>query len=72
VRSVLPADVLHVEQTDVGLVDERRGLQTMADSFARHEVARNPMQLGVDDRDQMLQRFVVAIAPCFEQPREVM
>jgi hypothetical protein len=29
------------------------------------------MQLCVDDRDQTLQRLVVAVAPCFEQPRDV-
>jgi hypothetical protein len=29
------------------------------------------MQLGVNDRDQALQRFVVAVAPGFEQPRDV-
>jgi hypothetical protein len=34
-------------------------------------VARNPMQLRVDDRDQTLQRLVIAVAPCFEQPRDV-
>jgi hypothetical protein len=71
VRAVLPTDVLHVEQTNVGLIDERRGLQTVAYPFARHEVARNPVQLRVNDRDQTLQRFVVAVAPCFEQPRDV-
>jgi hypothetical protein len=71
VRAILPADVVHVEQTDVGLVDERRGLETVTYPLARHEVTRNPMQLGVDDRDQTLQRFVVAVAPCFEQPCDV-
>jgi len=40
-------------------------------SLARHEVTRNPMQLGVDDRDQTLQRFVIAVSPCFEQARDV-
>jgi hypothetical protein len=29
------------------------------------------MQLGMDDGDQALQRFVVAVAPRFEQPRDV-
>jgi hypothetical protein len=63
--------VLDVEQTDVGLVDERRGLQTVAHPFASHTAARNPMQLRVDDGDQTLQRLVVAVAPRFEQPRDV-
>jgi hypothetical protein len=63
--------VLDVEQTDVGLVDERRGLQTVAHPFAGHTAARNPMQLRVDDGDQTLQRLVVAVAPRFEQPRDV-
>jgi hypothetical protein len=29
------------------------------------------MQLRMDDWDQALKRLVIAVAPCFEQPRDV-
>jgi len=71
VRAVLPAHVLDVEQTDGGLVDERRGLQTVADPFAGHTAARTPMQFRVNDGNQTVQRLIVAVAPGFEQLRDV-
>jgi hypothetical protein len=40
-------------------------------AFACHTATRNPMQLRVDDRNETVQRLVVAIAPRFEQPRDV-
>ena len=59
------------DQTQEGLIDQRRGLKAMVPPFADHESLRDSMQLGLDARDQPVECPVVAAAPGNEQAREV-
>jgi hypothetical protein len=50
VGSVLPLDLLNIDQPQVGLIDERRRLQAVADAFSRHAPFGYPVQLSLDQR----------------------
>jgi len=50
VRPVLPVDLADVDHPQVRLVDERRRLEGRAGPFAGHVVAREAVQLAVDER----------------------
>ena len=62
-RAVVPLDRLPVDETDVGLVDERRCLQAVPHALSRHAALRDPMELLMDQRDQSLEGTLVAVSP---------
>jgi hypothetical protein len=45
VRTIAPANILCVDETQIGFVHERGGLQRMPRSFARHVASCQPPQL---------------------------
>ena len=51
-RPVLPIHLLDANQTEVRLVHEGRGLQTVPGTLSRHTPLRNPVQLPFDERGQ--------------------
>jgi hypothetical protein len=66
-RAVVPCHILGVDQSKVGLVHERGRLQAVATVFARGMSPRNLMKLVVNERNQLLQRVLLAAAPSAEQ-----
>src|SRR5262249_23757106 len=67
VRAILPGQAPGVDQPDERLVDERGGLQRMAAALAAHVRAGEAPQLTVDQRQQALERVLVAAAPRAKQ-----
>ena len=65
--AVLPLHVLLIYQPQVGFIDQRRGLQSVAGAFAAHVTAGELSQLGVDQRQQLIERRLVAVAPIHQQ-----
>ena len=63
VRSILPLHPLVVDQADVGLVDQRGGLEAVVGSLAPHVPVGEPAEFGVHDGRQRVERAVVAVAP---------
>ena len=70
-RAVPPIDALLVDEPEVGLVDERGGLERVVRAFAPHVCAGEPAQLGVDEGKELLVGGPVALAPVDEEPRDV-
>ncbi|HEY0283980.1 MAG TPA: hypothetical protein VGC23_01225, partial [Vicinamibacterales bacterium] len=68
---ILPIDVLDIDQAQVHLVDERGRLQAVTRPFAGHAPARDTAQLGVDDRNQPIERRLVALSPLQQERRDL-
>src|SRR5882762_11415642 len=66
-RTVLPVNQLQIGEAQVKLIDQRRGLQSMAVTFPCHAALRRPMQLPVNLRSQLLQSTFITLAPCLKQ-----
>ena len=71
-RAVLPRRLTHVDQSHVGFVDERRRLQRVVAPFLRHVLSGNFPKLAVDERRQLLECALVALAPGQKQARDLM
>ena len=67
VGPVLPVDVLDVDQPEVGLVHQRRGLQAVPAALARQAAPRDPAQFIVYERNQLVEGGLIAFPPCEEQ-----
>jgi hypothetical protein len=52
-----------IDETQIGFVDERRGLKRVADAFAGHIAMGQEMKLVVHQRHQPIQRLRVALIP---------
>src|SRR5215210_3979285 len=66
--AIVPGDSLAVDEANKRLIDERRGLQAVPNSFSSHAAPRDSVELLVDERNQSLQGIVVASPPLQEQP----
>jgi len=69
VRAALPSNRPLIDELEKGLVDEGGGLQRVIDPLASHVACGQPPQLGVDDRKQLIARFVAPVAPLLKQLR---
>ena len=67
VGAILPLNPIHIDQFQIRLVDEGRGLQRMLNPLACHVSTGKPMQFAIDDGHQFFQRLLVALAPGQEQ-----
>src|ERR1022692_2308035 len=67
-RPVFPPHPLVVGQSDVGLVHQRRSLQTVPTPLPPHVVPRQPVQLFIHDGRQFLQSLPISLAPRLQQP----
>src|SRR5262245_16433667 len=56
-----------VDQPQVSFVNERGGLHGLPGSFTAHITLRQPPQLGVYQRHQLIERSLIAFAPGQEQ-----
>src|SRR6185436_11511506 len=71
VRAVLPGDLALVEQPDVGLVRERRRLERVARAFAPKVAAGETAHLVVHEREERVQRALVALTPAKERSGDI-
>jgi hypothetical protein len=69
VRAALPFDALLAGQPQIGLVDERRGVQRVVGPLEAQLFARELAQLVVDERVDACQRVGVAAAGLPQQQR---
>ena len=68
--AVLPTAFRIVHQVQIGLIQERGGLERVAYGLPAHVMVREPMQFGMHQRKQFRQRFLVTVAPRAEQLRD--
>ena len=66
-RAVLPPHALRVSQPNEGLVDQRRWLKGVLAPLAGHIASSQPPKLGFDEREQVLERLRIAVAPGSKQ-----
>ena len=62
-RAVLPVGVLLIHELEVGLVDERRGLQRVLGPLSPEMRVRDPVQFLVDERHQVIEGIAIALVP---------
>lgn len=60
---VLPARILLIDETQIGFIDERGGLQCVSDALFPQVVPGQPAQLAVNERHQLIKRLLVASTP---------
>ena len=70
-RAILPSEALCGRQPNKCFVDERRRLKSMVAPFAGHVAPRQSPELGVDERQQLLERLLIAVAPGSKQMRDL-
>jgi hypothetical protein len=62
-RSVLPRHTCRIDEPEICLVDECRGLERVPGTFVAHRKLRLPPELRVNDGQQCIKRLGVASAP---------
>ena len=70
-RAILPLNLLHLDEPQIRLVDERRRLQRVPDPLTLHVARRQTAQLLVHERQQRVERIGFAPVPGEEQRRRV-
>ena len=68
VCTVAPRDILRVDQPEIGLVDEDRGLEAVTRALSRHAALRDLVEFPVDERNQSLEGTLVAPPPFEKEP----
>ena len=66
---VLPVHVVDVDQTQVGFVNQGRGLEGAAGAFVLHAVARDAAEFGENARGELLQGGPITLRPSSEKER---
>jgi hypothetical protein len=59
--------LVHIHESQVDLMHERRRLEGVPRLFAPEMTARHPAQLLIHERNQTVERLAVALAPGEEQ-----
>ena len=67
VRTVLPADLLNVDQPQIGLVHQRRRLKAVAGALSGHEMPGDAVEFTVHERHQTPESVFVALSPGNQQ-----
>ena len=67
VHPVLPVDVRLIDQFDIRLVDQCRRLQRMVLPLVTEVDRRSTVQFGIYQRQQLIERTDIAIAPLVQQ-----
>ena len=68
---ILPLHPLVIHEADVGLVDQRACLKVVVGALASHVAVRQPSELRIDDRRQLVEGELVSVAPGTEQLADV-
>jgi len=63
VAPALPDRLRIIDQSQVGFVENGGGLQSVARAFPAHVMMGAPVQFGLHQWEQLLQRAVVSVAP---------
>ena len=66
--TVVPCNILRVDQPEIGLVDEHGCLEAVTRALSRHAALRDPVQFLVDERNQSLEGSLVAPPPFEKEP----
>ena len=72
VRAILPLDPADINQAEIGLVHECRGLEHVTGALTCHVALGNPPELVVHERQQFLHRLFASTPPLEEERRQVM
>src|SRR6266487_6041163 len=67
VAPTLPDRLRIIDQPQIGFVENGGGLQGVAGAFPAHIIMCEPVQFGLYQREQLLQRSLVSAAPVAEQ-----
>ncbi len=70
--AVLPLHVALVHQPEVSFVNQCRALQSMIGALPAQVPARQTPQFAINERRQVLERLLIALAPVDEQPRDIL
>jgi hypothetical protein len=62
-RAVLPRDGLRIDQPQIGLVDERRRLDTVSRTLVSHVTPGDLMQFVMNERNQARERLFITAPP---------
>ena len=66
-RSIMPLNRIDLYKTEICLVNQRCGLKRVAGPLATHVARCQTAQLAVNERDQLVQRIPVTLAPGQQQ-----
>ena len=69
--AILPPDPPRLDEPQIGFVDERRRLEDMVRTLARHLPPRQATEVTMHDRNQFLERAIVTLSPAQEESRHV-
>lgn len=69
--AILPSDLLGIDEANVGLIDQRRGLEAMTDPLAGHAATRDTVEFSLNKRDQSRESLVAPLSPRLEERRHV-
>lgn len=67
VGPVLPTHSFMIDQSKIGLIDQGRGLERVAESLAAHVIASQPSHFFVNQRNQLVERSPIPLAPLDEE-----
>ena len=70
-RAIPPVQILQLDQPQIKLVDERRGLEEVTGTFGAHALPGGAMEFAVDVRCQLLERLLIAAAPGVQQTGDI-
>lgn len=70
-RPILPVDACDTSEPKVGLIEQGRRLQAVSGPFSGHAGSRDPVQLAVDERHELIEGGGVASRPRPEQRRDI-
>jgi hypothetical protein len=69
--AVVPLDILGVDQPEIRLVHERRRLKAVVCPFVAHVPFGDAVELPVNERNETIERPLVASSPSDEQASEL-
>ncbi len=70
-RPIPPIDLALIDESQIRFVDERRRLQGVARPLTTKLAPRDAAQLGVHERQQLIERTVIPATPLIEQRRDI-
>ena len=69
--AILPCRFLHIDQPEIRFADQIRRLERVALTLANHVASRQPAQLFVKQRDELVRRRLVAAFGGREECRDL-